>query len=88
MAKKSRADKPYDPMPSNTAYLNSGFSVADCIRAEGKIAKVLREKLNERRVKAQQVLLAMLPMLQSVGKLEILEHDVRTAVQKVLNEDE
>ena len=89
MAKKSRADKPHDPVPtSNPAYLRSGFKLEDCMRAETKVARILREKLGETRDLAQQVLIAMLPALTGQKKLEITHDAVRIALQKVLSTDE
>lgn len=86
MAKKWKADKPNDPVPtSDTAYLNSGFPMAECLRAEAKVMNLLRTKLKETRVEAQQVLLAMLPALKAEKKLEITEAGVRAAVKKVLD---
>ena len=85
MAKKSRADKPHDPLPmSNPAYLNSGLPIADCMRAEVKISQILREKLQETRVTAEQLLVAMLPVFKARKKIEITESGVRDAVRKVL----
>ncbi len=85
MAKKSRADKPHDSTPSSDpAYERSGFPMADCLRAEAKVMRILRE-IQEKRVEAQVVLVAMLPAKVGQPKLEVTEAEVRAAVQKVLN---
>lgn len=85
MAKKWKADKPNDPLPSNPLYANSGFEMKDCMRAEVKVSRILREKLGEARVTAEQVLLAMFPALRGEKKIEITEAAVRDAVRKVLD---
>lgn len=89
MPKKWKADKPNDPVPtSNPAYLNSGFPMTECIRAEVRISRMLRETLHETRVTAQQLLIAMLPAFKAEKKIEITEHGVRDAVRKVLSAEE
>lgn len=85
MTKKSRADKPNDPLPSNPLYLQSGFPMPECMRAEVKISRMLRETLHETRVTARQLLIAMLPAFKAEKKIEITEAAVRDAVRKVLD---
>ncbi len=85
MAKKWKADKPNDPLPSNPLYLDSGFPMPECMRAEVRVARILREKMAESRVTAEQVLLAMFPAMRGEKNIDITEHAVRAAVRKVLD---
>jgi hypothetical protein len=85
MAKRSRADKPNDPLPSNPLYAQSGFAMADCMRAETKVSRLLRDVIRENRVTAEQVLLAMFPAMRGEKKIDVTEHAVRQAVKKVLD---
>lgn len=88
MTRRSHADKPHDPLPaSHPAYRGSGFSMAECFRAETKVSTILRETLKETRVTAQQLFIAMLPALKAAKKIEITERGVRDAVQKVLDSE-
>ena len=73
---------------SNPADLHSGFPMADCIRAEAKISKLLRENIGDTRVSAEQLLIAMLPAFKAEKKIEITENAVRAAIEKVLRSDE
>jgi hypothetical protein len=85
MAKKWKADKPNDPLPSNPLYANSGFPMQECMRAEVAVSRLLRERVKESRVTAEQVLLAMLPAMKVEAKIVITEKGVHDAVRKVLD---
>lgn len=71
-----------------SAYALSGFPMEECIRAEAKVSNILREKLGETRVKARQVLEALLPTFKQRGVIDIDESVVRTGVRKVLDSEE
>ena len=85
MAARWNPDKPSDPLPtSNPAYLRSNFPLSACMKAEAEVSMTLRN-LVERRVTAEQVLIAMLPVLNAQNSIAFTERDVRAAIDKILS---
>ncbi len=85
MAKRNRDGKLPKDRNELSAYAHSGFPTEECIRAEARVSKILRENLRETRVKARQVLEALLPGLKRGQPIVIDEHVVRAGVRKVLD---
>jgi len=85
MTARWNTDKPSDPLPtSNPAYLRSNFPLPTCMKAEAEVSMILRD-LGERRVTANQVLIAMLPVLNAQNSITFTEREVRAAIDKILS---
>ncbi len=85
MAKRNRDGKLPKDREELSAYQDSGFQTSECIRAEAAVGKILREKLQQTRVKAHQVMEALLPGFKRGQPIVIDEAVVRAGVKKVLD---
>jgi hypothetical protein len=54
------------------------------MKAEAEVSMILRD-LGERRVTANQVLIAMLPVLNAQNSITFTEREVRAAIDKILS---
>lgn len=85
MAKRKKDGSLPETAGKRTAYEQSGFPTAECIRAEAAVGKILREQVKDTGLKARQVLEALLPGFPRGQKITIDANVVRAGVRKILD---